>query len=57
MITAVGLVKENFDDYIMLLRHLWQVVLHNEVYAGMFTLESLCVGWDGHIVKRVYDLM
>lgn len=57
MITALGLVKENFDDYIMLLHHLWQVVLQNEIYAGMFTLEFLCVGWDGHIVKRVYDLM
>ena len=57
LITAFGLIKENFQDYIELLRHLWKVVLRNEDYAAMFTLESLCVGWDGHIVKRVYDLM
>lgn len=46
-------VKDNFDDYIIILRYLWNVVEKNPVYKAIITKEMLCVGWDGKVVREV----
>lgn len=46
-------VKDNFDDYIIILRYLWNIVEKNPVYKAIITKEMLCVGWDGKVAKEV----
>ncbi len=46
-------VKDNFDDYIMILRYLWNVIEQNPIYKLLITKESLCVGYDGKAVSAV----
>lgn len=48
-------VKDDFDDYIIILRYLWNVVEKNPVYKAIITKEMLCVGWDGKVVKEVMN--
>ena len=46
-------VKDNFNDYITVLRYLWNVVENNPLYKSIITKEMLCVGYDGKIVPKV----
>ncbi len=46
-------VKDNFDDYIMILRYLWNVIEQNPIYKFLITKECLCVGHDGKVVPAV----
>ena len=50
-------VKDNFDDYIIILRYLWNVVEKNPVYKAIITKEMLCVGWNGKVVKEVMNAL
>lgn len=50
-------VKDNFDDYIIILRYLWYIVEKNPVYKAIITKEMLCVGWDGKVVKEVMNAL
>lgn len=54
---ATALVKDNFDDYIRILRHLWRVIEHNPLYKAAITKQILCTGWDGKVVERVLEEM
>ena len=50
-------VKDNFDDYIIILRYLWYIVEKNPIYKAIITKEMLCVGWDGKVVKEVMNAL
>ena len=50
-------VKDNFDDYIIILRYLWNIVDKNPVYKAIITKEMLCVGWDGKVFKEVMNAL
>lgn len=50
-------VKDNFDDYIIILRYLWNIVEKNPVYKAIITKEMLCVGWDSKVVKEVMNAL
>lgn len=50
-------VKDNFDDYIIILRYLWNIVEKNPVYKAIITKEMLCVGWDGKVGKEVMNAL
>ena len=50
-------VKDNFDDYIIILRYLWNIVEKNPVYKAIITKEMLCGGWDGKVVKEVMNAL
>ena len=52
---VAALVKDSFDDYIVILKHLWQVVEKNPAYKAIITKESLCVGYDGKVVPAVLN--
>lgn len=49
--------KGSFDDYIAILKHLWQVVEQNPLYKAMITKESLCVGYDDKVVPAVLNAL
>ena len=50
-------VKDSFDDYVAILRYLWNVVEKNPLYKAVITKEMLCVGWDGKVVKEVMNAL
>lgn len=50
-------VKDHFDDYIAILKHLWKIVEHNPVYKLFITKDSLCVGYDGKVVNKVMQAL
>lgn len=50
-------VKGSFDDYITILRYLWNVVEKNPIYKAIITKEMLCVGWDGKVVKEILNAL
>lgn len=52
---AAALVRDSFDDYIRILRHLWSVVEQNPLYKTIITKQMLCTGWDGKTVDRVLE--
>ena len=50
-------VKDSFEDYVAILRYLWNVVESNPLYKAIITKEMLCVGWDGKVVKEVMNAL
>ena len=50
-------VKGSFDDYIAILRCLWNVIEKNPIYEAIITRDMLCVGWDGKVVKQVMNAL
>ncbi|MDY5772208.1 MAG: Eco57I restriction-modification methylase domain-containing protein, partial [Bacteroidaceae bacterium] len=50
-------VRDNFDDYILILKYLWQVVENNPLYKAVITKETLCVGFDGKVVPLVLNAL
>lgn len=55
--TVAEKVKDNFDDYITILRYLWSVIESNPIYKAIITKDMLCVGWDGKVVKEVMNAL
>ena len=55
--TVAEKVKDNFDDYIAILRYLWNVIESNPIYKAIITKDMLCVGWDGKVVKEVMNAL
>ncbi|MCR5848640.1 MAG: Eco57I restriction-modification methylase domain-containing protein [Lachnospiraceae bacterium] len=56
-IKVADIVKDDFDEYIEILKYLWKVVENNPVYKTIITKEMLCVGWDGKVVKDVMNAL
>ena len=54
---AASLVKDSFDDYIRILRHLWSVIEQNPLYKATITKDMLCSGWDGKVVPKVLQAL
>ena len=50
-------VKDNFDDYILILRYLWNVIERNPLYKAIITKDKLCLNWDGKVVKKVMNAL
>ena len=50
-------VKNSFDDYILILKRLWQTVEKDPLLQAMITKESLCVGYDGKVVPAVLNAL
>ena len=50
-------VKDSFEDYISILRYLWNVIEKNPIYKTIITKEMLCVGWDGKVIKKIMNAL
>ena len=48
-------VKDSFDDYTAILKHLWAVIENKPLLEAVITKESLCAGTDGKVVARVLN--
>ena len=48
-------IKDKFDDYVMILQRLYDLIKGNEMYSIMFSKDDICSGYDGEIVQRVYN--
>ena len=57
MITAMSYIKDNFDDYIKILKYLWSVIQSNKALSLLISKKQLVVGWNGNIVDKVYNLL
>lgn len=55
MITIMSFIKDNFDDYIKVLKYLWSVIQKDKLLSGMIRKEQLAVGWEDIIVYKVYS--
>jgi len=56
-IKVADAVKDSFDDYIAILKHLWEVIENNPMLKALVTKESLCTGTDGKVVSRVLNVL
>ena len=54
---VASLVKDSFDDYIVILKHLWAIVDNDPLLKTMITKESLCIGYDGKVVPSVLNAL
>ena len=50
-------VKDNFEDYIVILKLLWGTIENNPIYKMVITKESLCEGYDGKVVPEVLNAL
>ena len=55
--TVAEKVKDSFDDYIIVLRYLWNVVEKNPFYKVIITKEMLCKDWNGKVVEEVMNAL
>jgi len=55
LIKIYSIIENNFEDYISILRYFLNVLEKNPLYKIFITKERLSVGWDGQIVKKIYN--
>ena len=55
MVRIREIIKDNFDDYIMILQRLYDLIKSNPMYSVMFSKDDICAGYGGEIVQRVYS--
>lgn len=51
----MSLIADSYDDYISMLRYLWLVVQNDPRYKTIISKEDLAKGWEGNVVKKIYD--
>lgn len=51
---VMRLIADSFDDYIAMLRHLWDIVQNDFRYKSIISKEDLARGWQGNIVDKIY---
>lgn len=52
-----GVIENNFNDYIDILKYFLAVVEKHPLYKLVISKERLSVGWDGQVVKKIYNLL
>ncbi len=55
LITAFNLIKNNFDDYIDILKYILNIAENNPLYSLIINKKKLSIGWNKEIVKKVYN--
>ena len=55
--TCFNLIKNNFDDYINVLKYFLKFIEQNASYKKYITKKNLSVGYNGQIIKKIYDLL
>jgi len=56
-IKAADRVKNSFDDYIIILKHLWSVIDSNPLLKSLISKENLCIGFDGKIIPSILNAL
>lgn len=55
LIKLYSLIENNFDDYINVLKYFLETVKDNPLFKFIITKESLSLGWNKQIVKKIYN--
>ena len=55
LIKIYSLIENNFDDYIDILKYFLDVIEKHPLYKLVISKKRLSVGWDGQVVKKVYE--
>ena len=55
LINIYNLIENNFNDYINILKYFLNVIENNSLLKLVINKEKLSLGWDGKIVKKVYN--
>ena len=50
-------VKDDFDEYIAILKRLWVVIEKNPLLHAVITKETICTGTDGKVVADVLEAL
>ena len=50
-------IQDKFNDYIIILQRLYDLIKGNDTYSIMFSKDDICSGFDGEIVQKVYNLI
>ena len=54
-ILALAMLLYAFEDYVMILQRLYDLIKSNPRYSMMFSKDAICAGYDGKVVQRVYN--
>lgn len=57
LIKIYSLIENNFEDYITILRYFLEAIKDDPFYSILIKKERLCVGWDGQIIKKIYNAL
>ena len=55
LLAIFGIIENNFEDYIGILKYFLGVIEKHPLYKSVISKERLSVGWDGKIVKKIYE--
>lgn len=47
-------IKENYDDYINILRYFLNIVKDDSFYSILITKRNLSIGYDGQVIDKIY---
>ncbi len=52
---AMSVIENDYQTYIKMLQHLWNIVKSNPLYSLLITKKQLAMNWDGDIIQKIYD--
>lgn len=52
---ATSVIKYDYDSYITILKHLWNIIKRKSEYATMIRKEDLACGWNGNIIPKILN--
>lgn len=55
LIKIYSLIENNFEDYISILKYFLDAIDNNPLYKLIITKKKLSIGWDGQVIKKIYD--
>jgi hypothetical protein len=54
VINQMNLIKDNFEDYIAILKYLLKVTKNNIIYSQIVTPTKLSLGWEHDLVDKIF---
>ena len=55
LIKIYSIIESNFEEYIEVLKYFLDVINKKPIYKLFITKEKLSSGWDGKIIKKIYN--
>ena len=53
MLAAFELIKDNYEDYLNVLKYLWRLINKDERYTGRYSIEKMSMGWQMKPYKNI----
>lgn len=52
---ATGVIRYDYDSYILMLKHLWQIICKKPEYAAVITKQDLAKCWNGEVASKILN--